>query len=367
VTRRATVLVGALVVSVAVLVGAGLGELGLRLFYPQPLGVWHHDRSGLAMHWPGRATYLAQFGQTVAFNSRGMRDREHPASKPDGVFRILVLGDSFMEALQVPYERSFPGLLEQELARATGRRVEIINASVSGWGTDDELQYLTRYGAQHADLVLVAVTLHNDISDNLRERFHAIKDGKLVRQPIEDATFWQYKVVELKGFLATHSHGFQLLSRARWSRQMRWEAGQLSAHVAALFRPIPDPNLARGVELTELLLAQMQRVASAQGSRMILVLLPLSVQLSDETFAQLARTATGSETGLDIRMPQRLVMGVADRTRVPAIDLLAGFRARAAEGGRLFLERDGHWNEAGHRLAVELVLREMLARGLAGS
>jgi hypothetical protein len=358
---------GALVVVVALFVGAGLGELGLRLFYPQPLGVWHHDRSGLAMHWPGRATYLPQFGQTVSFNSRGMRDREHPVQKPEGVFRILVLGDSFMEALQVPYERSFPSLLERELERTTGRRVEIINASVSGWGTDDELQYLTRYGVQHADLVLVAVTLHNDISDNLRGRFHTMKDGALVRQPIADATFWQYKLVELKGFLATHSHTFQLLSRARWSRQMRWEAGQLSAHVAALFRPVPDPHVARGVELTELLLAQMQRVAAAHGSRMVLVLLPLAVQLSDDTFGELARAATGSESGLDMRMPQRLVMGVADRMRVPAIDLLAGFRAGAAENGRLFVERDGHWNEAGHRLAVEIVVREMLARGLAGT
>jgi hypothetical protein len=368
VTRAIRALAGGVVVVAALLVGGALGEIGLRLFYPQPLGVWHHDPAGLALHWPGLTTYLPQFGQTVSFNSAGMRDREHSLEKPAGVFRILVLGDSFMEALQVPFEQSFPSLLERELAGPAGRRVEVVNASVSGWGTDDELQYLTRYGLRwNPDLILVAVTLHNDISDNLRERFHTIRGGALVHQPGEDATFLQYKVVQLKSFLAARSQAFQLLSRARFSRQMRQEASQLGSHVTALLSPTTDPHIARGVELTELLLARMQALASAQGSRVVLVLLPLGVQLSDAKFGELARAATGSPTGLDLGKPQRLVMGAADRTRIPAIDLLPGFRAWTAGGGQaLFLERDGHWNAQGHRLAVGIVVREMMARGLAG-
>jgi hypothetical protein len=368
VSRPAKALLSGLVLAVALAAGVVLAEVGLRVVSPQPLGVWHHDRAGLALHWPGLTTHLPQFGQTVSFNSGGMRDREHARVKPPGVFRILVLGDSFMEALQVPFEQSFPSLLERELARATGRRVEVVNASVSGWGTDDELQYLTTYGLDwNADLVLVAVTLHNDISDNLRERFHTIQDGALVRKPGADAGFWQYKIVELKGYLATHSHAFQLLSRARWSREMRREAGQLGSHVATLFNPATDPSIGRGMALTEMLLARMQTLTSARGTRLMLVLLPLALQLSDERFGELARTATGSSTGLDVGKPQRLVMGVADRTRIPAIDLFAGFRAWTLQGGAsLFLERDGHWNERGHHLAVEIVVREMLARGLAG-
>jgi hypothetical protein len=215
--------------------------------------------------------------------------------------------------------------------------------------------------------VLVAVTLHNDISDNLRERFHTIKDGALVHQPGGEATFWQYQVVQLKGFLATHSHAFQLLSRARWSREMRREAGQLGSHVAALFNPTPDPGIERGVRLTELMLHQMQGMTATRGSRMMLVLLPLGIQLSDQRLGELARAATGSSNGLAAGNPQRLLMGVADRTRIPTIDLLPGFRSWSASSGvPLYLERDGHWNAEGHRLATEIVVREMLRRGLAG-
>ncbi len=76
----------------ALIVALAVVEVGLRYFYPQPMGVWHQDRDGLALHWPGLVTYLPQFGQSVSFNSAGMRDGEHPVEKPPGVFRVLVLG-----------------------------------------------------------------------------------------------------------------------------------------------------------------------------------------------------------------------------------------------------------------------------------
>jgi len=91
--------------------------------------------------------------------------------------------------------------------RRTGRLVEVVNASVSGWGTDDELKCLTSHGMQwRPDLVLVAMTLHNDVSDNLRERFHAVRNGALVEKPRRDETFLAYKVIQLKGFPA-EGHG----------------------------------------------------------------------------------------------------------------------------------------------------------------
>ena len=219
--RRRAWLVNALFAVAAVVLGAALGEAGLRLVYPQPLGVWHHDPAGLALHWPGLVTYLPQFGHTVSFSSAGMRDRERAVERPAGVFRILVLGDSFMEALQVPFEASFPSLLERGLERKAGKRFEVLNASVSGWGTDDELQYLTTYGMKwKPDLVLVAMTLHNDISENLLERFHTMRNGSLVEQDRAGSSFLGYKVTQLKGFLATRSHAYQLGRQAWHGRAM---------------------------------------------------------------------------------------------------------------------------------------------------
>ena len=83
--------VNVLLATGAVVTALGCAELGLRLLYPQPLGVWHQDRGGLALHWPGLVTYLPQFGHVVSINSDGLRDREHAVPKTDGMYRILVL------------------------------------------------------------------------------------------------------------------------------------------------------------------------------------------------------------------------------------------------------------------------------------
>src|SRR5262249_25460681 len=148
-------------------------EIFVRTFLPQRLGLWNETRDGMSIHRPNRSvTYL---NHEVHINSWGMRDREHSLQKAQGTFRILVLGDSFMEALQTPFEESFPKLLEDRLRDSGVQKVEVINAAVSGWGTEDELAYFVRYGKRfQPDLVLVAMTLHNDVSDNLRCRFYTL-------------------------------------------------------------------------------------------------------------------------------------------------------------------------------------------------
>jgi hypothetical protein len=355
------------IVMVSIVVALGAVELGLRWFYPLPMGVWHQDREGLALHWPGLVTYLPQFGLTVSFNSAGMRDGEHFTAKAPGVFRILVLGDSFIEALQVPFEESFPSLLQNELADRGPGRIEVINASVSGWGTDDELKYLTSYGRQlKPDLIIVAMTLYNDVSDNLRERFHTLRDGVLVERPSTRASFLDYKITQTKGLLASHFQIYQVMIRAKRARETRVEAQQLSAHVSGLFSATNDARMARGLELTRLLLARMKGIATEDGSQVALVLIPLGVQLSDRQFAEFVSQRSDGAVPAQIDWPQQEMKGLARRAGVDVIDLLPGFREWAASGGApLYLTRDGHWDRPGHRLAARIVASDLVRLGLA--
>src|SRR5262249_35900136 len=62
----------------------------------------------------------------VTYNSQGWRDVEHTTKKPDGVVRILVLGDSFMEGYSVELNDLFPRRIE-ELVHEAGRNTEVIN------------------------------------------------------------------------------------------------------------------------------------------------------------------------------------------------------------------------------------------------
>jgi hypothetical protein len=329
------------------------------------MGVWHQDRDGLALHWPGLVTYLPQHGLTVSFNSAGMRDIERSIQRERGSTRVLVLGDSFMEALQVPFEESFTRLLESELVGRGSGSVEVVNASVSGWGTDDELKYLVSYGRRlKPDVIVVAMTLYNDVKDNLRERFHTLRDGVLVEERGSRTSFLEYKLLQLKGWLATRFQAYQLVTRARRAREVRVEARQLSTHVGGLFAH-DDPRIARGLELTRLLLERIRTIASEDGARVVLTLIPLGVQLSDRQFMEFAGAGAGARHAAQIDRPQRELKLIGARAGIDVIDLLPGFREWVVSGGAsLYLTRDGHWDRSGHRVAARIVASELVRLGL---
>ncbi|NQW26242.1 MAG: hypothetical protein HQ473_07770, partial [Cryomorphaceae bacterium] len=112
-------------------------------------------------------------GGKLNINSKGLRDREYEYAKPDGWRRILVLGDSFVWGYGVADDEIFTEYLERRFEKE-GTKCEVLNTGVSGWGTDQELLYLTRHGHKfHPDLVVLAFYLGNDPSNNA----HSIQYG----------------------------------------------------------------------------------------------------------------------------------------------------------------------------------------------
>jgi hypothetical protein len=341
-------------------------ELILRVTYPQQLGVWYNLRSGLVIHPPGTKIYLANFGQTVQFNSLGMRDVEHGQPKRPNTFRILVLGDSFIEALQVPLEASFHRRLEDRLRTQSGRRIDVMSSAVSGWGTDHQLEYLKRYGgALSPDLVLVAMTLHNDVSDNLQERFHALVEDRVVPRPRVDLPAGDFRMLKFKEYLASRSHLVQLVRRSRELRGMREAGRQLDMHVYHLLRKEEPESITRGWNLTRGLVRGIRDESARIGARTTVLLIPLSLQIYGDTLQAWLAAHGVSADELRIERPQEHMHEIGLASDVDTIDLLPAFRASFAERGRrLHLERDGHWNPEGHRLAAEVVAAELIGRRL---
>jgi GDSL-like Lipase/Acylhydrolase family len=340
----------------------------LRMFYPQPLGVWYSLRDGLVIHPPELSVYLNQFDRTVQFNSIGMRDREHAVPKDNGTFRVLLLGDSFMEALQVDFEDSFPKLLEDRLRQASHRTVEVINCAVSGWGTDQELIYLQQYGLKfHSDLILIGMTIHNDVSDNLEGHFHTLVDGKMLPKPKQEMPWFEYRSLKVKDFLASHSHLTQLLRKYKYRRGLATAAQSLDTHLLQLVRREESAQLGMGWEMTYQLFKQMQEAGKGIGAETAIFLIPLSIQLYDQALTSFIRTHDVSRDDISLERPQEKMRQFGNSLGIQIIDLLPNFREWVQRHQRSLHVGDGHWNAEGHRIAADVVSEQLLKKGVFSS
>lgn len=149
-SKELVVNIGVALTSLIVL--AIIGELIFRL--PQI-----QARTG--GNWPK----LQQWMDYVWYNERnslGFRDREHSYVKPEDTYRILILGDSIVYGQMVEYKEIFPVQLEQKIAAATKKKIEVISMGLMGWNTMEQLQALAAYGLRfQPDLVLIGFSLND--------------------------------------------------------------------------------------------------------------------------------------------------------------------------------------------------------------
>jgi len=167
-----------------------------------------------------------RFEYSVAINSRGLRDREHPYEKPDGVFRIALLGDSIAWGWGVDDGLSFADLVEERL----GPEVEVINLGVPGYGTDQQLWVLEHEARRYdPDLVLLCFLL-NDIegngnlqsSDMPKPRYERGPDGawRLANHPVPRTDLAATRELSFQQWLWTHSGLYQALRPADSQREL---------------------------------------------------------------------------------------------------------------------------------------------------
>jgi hypothetical protein len=97
------------------------------------------------------------WGHATERNRFGFRERNFAVPKPEGTFRIMVLGDSITWGIGLPVEERYTNLLEGFLRdSAPALRAEVLNFSIPGIGTFHEAALLHVY-QELVDPDLVAV------------------------------------------------------------------------------------------------------------------------------------------------------------------------------------------------------------------
>lgn len=141
---------------------------GQRFFLNLPLRPFHvaveETRDTLARYQQtiiSELVYDPQLGWTNRpsvpdYNAAGMRaDRDYALDPPDGVLRIALFGDSFTHGNEVTREQSWAAQLESLLNRR-GIKAEVLNFGVGGYGIDQAYLRWQLQGRQYQpDIVLL--------------------------------------------------------------------------------------------------------------------------------------------------------------------------------------------------------------------
>lgn len=312
-------------------------------------------------HIPGRSGWHRTPEQEVpvTINQLGLRDADYPYEKERGTFRVLMLGDSFVEGLQVPLEHTVAKQLESKLtASAVGIEYEVINGGVSRFGTDNEILFYDFEGRKYDPDLVILFFFYNDLYDNLEEPYFLLRDDAV--QPVDPKPSNALgPAEELRGWLWDRFHLYRLLT----------VVFNLLAHLVELLGPtvgseggtpflLEDPaDQQAAIELTGALLQSFQRDLAAEGRDLLVV--------------GIAEMGAVERSDTDPASPTEAInntLGEALTERgLEYLNLIPGFRQHyTSDGNRLFWPGDAHWNSAGHALAADLVLERLQELGWLG-
>ncbi len=218
--RRVQVAANVLLAAASTLVALSLLEVGMRLFQPQPMAAVRRSGRLGWVHKPNvRMVYeRSVFRIPVRFSNIGLRDRDYPFAKPPKTCRIGILGDSFVEAMQVPFDSMLSERLEARLVASPRdeRGYEVINFGVSGYGTCQQLLLLEELVLRFEPDVVVSVYYHNDLDDNRHFGLCTLDSGDELQVLPENLLPRKDRLLSaIKSALYQHSHLWMFVSTRR--------------------------------------------------------------------------------------------------------------------------------------------------------
>lgn len=336
----------------------GLLELGVRLIRPQidaPVETPALLRGGFRQ--PGvHPNRSAEFSVQVHVNQHRFVDREWSAPSP-GVPRVVVLGDSFVEAAQVELEQGFGRVLEGALARELGAPVEVLSMGVPGAGTATALGLLREHAlAQQPDLVVLGFLISNDVLNNhpllepkTDKPFFRLDGGQLVPTSAERSQHFRWR----ESPLWARSHAWRLLARTVAGRELARDSLARGGGVPLDLRvhdPAGGPLWDEAWAVTDALIAAMVGTCEAAGVGFATVIFPSQVEATAAGRAQAVEAWPAME-GWDLSVAIQRATAMAGQ-HGPAFDLTPALGDAQGEVPLYYLQ-DGHWTPAGHRVAAE--------------
>jgi len=247
----------------------------------------------------------------------------------------------------------------RRLQALLGPSFEVINLGVPGYGTDQALLTLRRWGPRLKPDVVLAGFFWNDVMENASAEMYGMKKPRFVLArdslslvPPQGAPGHSL-AARLDAALGARSHLWSLVRRSFGEAADRAEPEARPVMVDLSLRLAPASR-EREFALTWALLGAIGDEARALGARPIVFTVPPRFLVDDAAKQKVLKIYSLGADALDEDGFFR-VKEACRRRDLPVVDLLPAFRDAARAGERLFLPTGIHWSAKGHALAARVL------------
>ena len=333
---------------------------------------------------PGtHATYRRrEYTVDVDINGQGLRDPERAYAAAPGTFRILALGDSFVEGYTVPLEQTVTQRMEHALSRP-GCKVEVLNGGTAGYSTDQEYLFYQQEGARYSPAVVLLFFYYNDIVLNTTDSYYGRLKPRLemsgdyllsLNLPLPEPT----PRPEAEAPPARRApRGSALLGWVKERMQRGAPRAYNSLARLGLWEPIvPEepgeemrvyktgatPRIDGAWQLTCGIVGALRYEVETRGARLLVVHVPNKMEVSDRD-RELTRLAYGMDAGWDVSRVLQRLQQCGRQEGVAVLDLVPDLRRASEASGDPYFTFDPHWNARGHQAAADAIAADLRGRG----
>ncbi len=322
------------------------------LYQPLPYrradGVFHHSfvpsSSGIFKSNEWNVGY--------SINSLGFRDREYNLTKPAGVFRILMLGDSYTEGHGVRPEESFSKQLELMLNanRNSTLRYEVIDAGVSSYSPILEYLVLKYKGiALQPDMVILSYDWSDPNDDYTYSRLATFNGSEVVAvKPAAEKPKSLFD--DVRAFLSRHSYVYQFFAVRFASATSEILPGAVGPDRLIFMRDnLTDSDYASLFNNSVPYLLRIRQLSQQNNASFAIHVYPYALQISTEAWKGGRGKFFFKDDRLYPTKPFDVMENFGVENNIPVLSSYSYFKD-APDPSKLYFNYDGHFTAAGHKL-----------------
>ena len=309
----------------------------------------------------------------IKYNSQGFRDKEF---EPGAGFKIAILGDSFMEAIEVPVDLDTASILSKLLGSRT------LNTGTNNYGTTHELfVYKTFLKPLRPQIVLLFFYPGNDAKDNsceLTRLYHDpisgpcgyISDNKVVWNNVFDQRDNVRGQSRLKKFLRQNCRlcllGYRVLKFDLWHK---YRDGKIP-FLYNTFRANPPNPIKKpweeGWKITTEAILELNSEVKSTGGRLFIVTVPEFFAVVPD-WKKSFKQATGVDKppeDFDPLLAEKRLESIGKQHGIGVLNLAPHFNDYRVKfdlkDPYFWYLCDAHWSPLGHFLAANWVAKMLL-------